>query len=327
MRTPLCDLLGIRHPVLLAPMAGISGGALAAAVSRAGGLGLLGGGYGNRAWLKRELIAAGNEAIGVGFIAWSLAHDPSLLDLALDHAPRAIMLSFGTIEPFMPALKRRGVPVIVQVQTLEGARRALAEGADVIVAQGTEAGGHGGARATFPLVPAIVDIAGTVPVVAAGGIADGRGLAASLMLGATGVLCGTAFYASAESLAHANAKRAAVAGGGDATLRSSIFDIARGLHWPPDWNLRTLHNDFTRRWQGNEPGLARSMTAERARYDSASQAGDVATAPVIVGEVVDLVRAIAPAGEIIRKMIAGATAQLESGVAARDGWRVPRQSG
>lgn len=119
MRTPLCDLLGIRHPVLLAPMAGISGGALAAAVTRAGGLGLLGGGYGNHAWLKRELPAAGTEAIGVGFIAWSLARDPSLLDLALDHAPRAIVLSFGAVAPFRPVLKRRGTRVVVQVQTLE----------------------------------------------------------------------------------------------------------------------------------------------------------------------------------------------------------------
>ncbi|WP_439576562.1 NAD(P)H-dependent flavin oxidoreductase [Elioraea sp.] len=319
MRTALCELLGIRHPVLLAPMAGISGGALAAAVSRAGGLGLLGGGYGNRAWLTRELAAAGNEAIGIGFITWSLARDPSLLALALDHAPRAIMLSFGAIAPFMPTLKRRGVAVIVQVQTLEGARRALAEGADVIVAQGTEAGGHGGARATLPLVPAIADIAGTVPVVAAGGIADGRGLAAALMLGAAGVLCGTVFYASTESLAHVNAKSAAVAGSGDATLRSSIFDIARGFDWPADWNLRTLHNAFTRRWQGNEPGLARSMAAERAHYDRASEAGDVSTAPVIVGEAVDLVGAVVPAGEILRAMVTEAEARLRSGVVGREG--------
>lgn len=187
----------------------------------------------------------------------------------------------------------------------------------MIVTQGTESGGHGGTRATFPLVPGIVDIAGAVPVVAAGGIADGRGLAASLMLGAAGVLCGTAFYASAESLTPVNAKRVAVTGSGGATLRSSIFDIARGLDSPPDWTLRTLHNDLTRRWHGNEAGLARSIAAERAHYDQASQAGDVATAPVIVGEAVDLVRAIAPAGEIVRGMVAESEARLRSGVVER----------
>lgn len=117
-----------------------------------------------------------------------------------------------------------------------------------------------------------------------------------------------------------------MAGSGDATLRSSIFDIARGIDWPSGWALRTLHNDFTRRWQGDESSLAHSMAAERTRYDSASQADDVATAPVIVGEAVDLVRAIAPAGEIIRKMIADATARLESDAEARVGWRVRRQS-
>jgi nitronate monooxygenase len=312
MRTPLCDLLGIRHPVLLAPMAAVSGGALAAAVSRAGGLGLIGGGYGDRAWLEREIAAAGNEAVGIGFITWSLARQPDLIEVALGHAPRAVMLSFGDAGAFLPLVKRRGARAIVQVQTLEGARRALAEGADVIVAQGTEAGGHGGARATLPLVPAVVDIAGGVPVVAAGGIGDGRGLAAALMLGAAGVLCGTAFYASAESLAHANAKRAAVAGRGDETLRSAVFDVVRGIDWPPEWNVRTLENDFARRWRDDGQGLARHIATERARYAEAARAGDTTTAAVIVGEAVDLVRAERPAGEILEAMMREAAARIRA---------------
>jgi nitronate monooxygenase len=176
------------------------------------------------------------------------------------------------------------------------------------VAQGIGAGGHGGRRATLPLVPDIVDIAGSVPVVAAGGIADGRGLAAALMLGAAGVLCGTAFYASDEGLTHPNAKAAAVAGSGDATLRSSVFDLARGLDWPADWNLRTLRNAFLDRRTGAEVGLAGD--AVRRRYAAAVAEGDVATAAVIVGEAVDLVTRREPAPAIVEQLAREAEALL-----------------
>lgn len=310
IRTALTGLLGIEHPLLLAPMAGISGGALAAAVSNAGGLGLIGGGYGDRAWLEREFAAAGNARVGVGFITWSLARQPELLDLTLDHAPRALMLSFGDFRPFLPRIRRSAAKLIVQIQTLAQAREAVAEGIDVIVAQGTEAGGHGGARATLPLVPAVVDIADRIPVVAAGGIADGRGLAAALMLGASGVLCGSAFYASDEALVHGNAKHAALAGTGDATIRSSVFDMARNLDWPAEWNLRTLKNGFTGQWQGNIRGLARNIEAERRRFEAARKVADTSIAAVIVGEAVDLIHEQKPAKIIVRGLVAGAEQQL-----------------
>jgi nitronate monooxygenase len=297
IRTALTELLAIRHPVLSAPMAGVSGGALAAAVTGAGGLGLLGGGYGDRDWLERELRAAGNARVGIGFITWSLERQPELLDLALDHAPAAIFLSFGDCRPFAGRVANAPARLILQVQTVEQAKAALDAGADILVAQGTEAGGHGGRRATLPLVPAIVDIAGSVPVVAAGGIADGRGLAAALMLGAAGVLCGTAFYASDEALTHPEAKAAAVAGSGDATLRSSVFDLARGLDWPADWDLRTLRNAFSERWAGAEAGLVGD--AVRRRYAAAVAEGDVTTAAVIVGEAVDLLTRREPAAAIV----------------------------
>jgi hypothetical protein len=188
IRTPLTTLLGITHPVIAAPMAFVSGGALAAAVSNAGGLGFLAGGYAeSRDFLQRELRAAGNARVGVGFITWSLAErDPELLALALDHAPAAVWLSFGDAEPFAGRVKAAGSALILQVQSVAMARQAVDLGADVIVAQGAEAGGHGDIRSTLPLVPAVVDAVHPVPVVAAGGIADGRGLAAALMLGAAG---------------------------------------------------------------------------------------------------------------------------------------------
>lgn len=310
IRTSLTELFGIEHPVLLAPMAGISGGALAAAVSNAGGLGLIGGGYGDRAWFERELAAAGNARVGVGFITWSLARQAELLDFTLDHAPTALMLSFGDFRPLLPRIRRTTAKLIVQVQTLAQAREAVSEGVDVIVAQGTEAGGHGATRATLPLVPAVADIADGIPVVAAGGIGDGRGLAAALMLGASGVLCGTAFYASDEALVHEAAKRAAIAATGDTTVRSSVFDMARNLDWPADWNLRTLQNDFTRQWHGDMEGMARNIERERQRFEAARRDGDTAVSPVIVGEAVDLVQRLEPAGAIVRRLVATAEARL-----------------
>lgn len=309
--TPLCDLFGIEHPVLLAPMARVSGGALAAAVSRAGGLGLIGGGYGDADWLAHEFDAAGDTRVGVGFITWSLARQPHLLDLALDREPAALMLSFGDFQPFLPTIRGGQTKIIVQVQTLDQAREALDAGVDAIVAQGTEAGGHGGTRATLPFVPAVVDIAKEIPVIAAGGIADGRGLAAALALGASGVLCGTCFFASDESLASDNAKQTAVRGSGDDTERSSVFDMARGLDWPPDWNNRAMRNSFTRRWSEDIEGLRQNLAEEQARFETAWVADDTDIAAVIVGEAADLIRATEPAQDTLHRMIMQAEDRLQ----------------
>ena len=257
IRTELCDQLGIEHPVILAPMAGGSGGALAAAVSRAGGLRLIGGSYGDGEWIEREFAAAGNARVGSGFITWSLARQPHLLDQALDRAPPAPMLSFGDFRPFAPAIREKGARLIVQIQTLEQAREAVGEGADVVIAQGTEAGGHGGARATLPLVPAVLDIAGGYPRRRGRRHRRWSGPSRRAALGAAGVLCGTAFYASEEALTHDNAKQAAVAASGDETERGSVFDIARGIDWPADWDLRTLSNDFTAKWADDTDGRRR----------------------------------------------------------------------
>ena len=310
IRTSLCDLFDIEHPVLLAPMAGVSGGALAAAVSRAGGLGLIGGGYGDTDWLAREFDAAGDARIGVGFITWSLARQPQLLDQVLERRPAALMLSFGDFQPFLPKIRNAQTKLIVQVQTLDQASEAVDAGVDAIVAQGTEAGGHGGARATLPFVPAVVDIAKDIPVIAAGGIADGRGLAAALALGASGVLCGTVFFASNESLASDNAKQAALCGSGGDTERSSVFDMARGLDWPDDWNHRTMRNAFTHQWSEDIGGLKQNLAEEQARFEAAREVNDTDIAPVIVGEAADLIRTIEPAQDTLHGMISQAEDRL-----------------
>lgn len=310
IRTDVMVQLGLQVPVLSAPMAGIAGGALAAAVTGAGGLGLIGGGYGDREWLEREFDIAGSARVGVGFITWALASKPDLLTVALERKPAAVMLSFGDLAGFAPAIHRAGIPLIAQVQTVEAARIAVQEGARIIVAQGTEAGGHSGQRATMSLVPAVVDAVGSTPVVAAGGIADGRGLAAALMLGAGGVLCGTAFYAANESLAHGKAKQIALEASGDHTVKGAVFDAVRGYNWPADWSIRSLRNRFYSDWEGR-PGVLRS---EREQYHpafvEAQAAGNPEIAPVIVGEAVDLVRKVESASVVVRRILAEAEARL-----------------
>ncbi len=315
IRTALTELLGIRAPVLLAPMAQVSGGTLASEVTRAGGLGFLGGGYGDRAWLEAEARRTGDERVGIGFITWSLARQPELLDVALDLlAPPAIWLSFGDARPFAERVKAGRAALVLQVQSVAAAREARDLGADIIVAQGAEAGGHGHARSTLPLVPAVVDAVAPVPVVAAGGIADGRGLAAALMLGAAGVACGTAFYAAEEAEMHQAAKARLVAASGDATQRSSVTDVARRIDWPEPWTIRTLENPFMARWRGDLEAL-RADADEIERYAQARDAGDFDTAAVIAGEAADLVRSVEPAGRIVERMALEAEAHLRRGPA------------
>jgi len=180
IRTRLTEALNISAPIFSAPMGLTSGGKLAAAVSGAGGLGLLGAGAGDTAWIDREFAAAGNARVGCGFITWAMAKQPAMLDLALAHAPAALLLSFGDPTPFAPRVLAAGTKLICQVQTIAHARVALDCGASVLVAQGTEAGGHGALRATMTLVPELSDLLARenskALLVAAGGIADGRGV-------------------------------------------------------------------------------------------------------------------------------------------------------
>lgn len=311
INTALTELLGIEHPLLAAPMAGVAGGALAAAVSDAGGLGLIGGGYGDRNWLAEQTRALDCTRVGIGFITWRLNEDPALLDVALAAKPRAILLSFGDVAPFAAKIRASESLCIAQVQTLAAACAARDAGVDIIVAQGTEAGGHGGARATLPLVPATVDAVAPLPVVAAGGIADGRGLAAALMLGASGVMMGTRFYCSAESLAPEAAKSRAVAGGGDQTTRTAVFDVLRNYHWPASYNLRTLANVMTARFGSRLDELRADEAAQVATFNAAVANGNYDIAAVIAGEAVDLVDDVPTAAAIVRQTIRDAIACLK----------------
>ena len=316
--TAVTRRLGIRHPVLLAPMDLVADARLTAAVSEAGGFGILGGGYGDEAWLARELDAlrtATRRPFGVGFITWSMAKDPRLLDLALAAKPAAVMLAFADPAPFADRIKRAGAQLVCQVQSLALAREAVDAGADILVAQGGEAGGHGVSRGTLALVPEIVDAFGDAgPVVAAGGIADGRGLAAALMLGASGALVGTRFYASPEAAGRDEAKARICRASGDDTQRSIVFDVLRENVWPAPYTGRCLRNASIDRWYGRELELVRNAAGEAAKYRAARAGGDYDVAAVIAGESCGLVRELVPAAEIVERIVREASTLLQRGV-------------
>jgi len=315
LKTRLTEKLGIEHPILLAPMGVMAGGRLAAAVTNAGGLGIIGAGYGDAEWIERQFTAAGDTRVGCGFITWSMARDPKLLEQVLAKQPAVLMLSFGELEPHASIIKAHGIPLICQVQGMKYLREAVDAGADIIVAEGCEAGGHSGHRGLFTLVPEAADyLAKHSPdtvLVAAGGVGDGRGLAAAMMLGADGVLVGTRFIAATESEAPEGFRQAIIRSDGDATLKSNSVDVVRRRYWPnAEFVVRVLKNDFVTAWHGRERELEKSIDVEFERFWDAFSAGDADNSGVLMGEVSGIIQDAPPAAEIIRKMIAQASALL-----------------
>lgn len=244
---------------------------------------------------------------GVDFLTWAI--DTDTIDWTLDRRPSAVMLSFGDPGLFAARVRAAGVPLIVQVTDLEEARRAVHVGADLIVAQGSEAGGHGGRRATLPFVPMVVDLAAPVPVLAAGGIADGRGLAAALALGAAGALVGTRFLASHEALVPAEVSKAIIDGRGADTERTRVLDLARGSGWPAQYTARVLCNPFLDRWRGREAELASDHQARRA-YAQAVDDNDPDAISIWCSEAIDLITEVDPATELVRRLASEAAAAL-----------------
>ncbi|MFI6042841.1 NAD(P)H-dependent flavin oxidoreductase [Nocardia sp. NPDC051321] len=308
-QTALTELFALRHPIALAPMGGVAGGELTAAVSNAGGLGLIGAGGGDWAWLGPQLAIAAKQARapwGVGFLSWAVQLD-TLRWVLDEHRPSAVALSFGDPSPFVAAVREAGAKVLVQVTDLDEAKRARDVGADVIIAQGAEAGGHGGGRSTLTIVPAVVDLVHPTPVLAAGGIADGRGLAAALTLGAAGALIGTRFEATHEALLAPEEAKAIVAATGDETSRNRVYDIARRSPWPARYTARMLRNRFFDSWQDREDEL-RTDTAAQQGYLDAVEQDDPAALAVWAGEAVDLISSIDYAADVLARITAEADA-------------------
>jgi nitronate monooxygenase len=286
--TRLTERFDIKHPIVVASMTPASAGTLVSAVAAAGGLGLLGGGYVDRAWFEAESAKVTRLDVGAAFITWSIPDDPGLLDIALERHPRAMMLSFSNPGPYAARIKKAGAPLICQVHTLDHAFQAVDAGAEMVVAQGAEAGGHGLAlRSTMPFVPSVVDALATrapdVLVLAAGAITDGRSLAASLMLGADGVLMDTTFLATREARFPDAAKVKAMA----ASL------------WPPSHTGRIMRNDLVEKWSGYERKLEGVRTDEVGTIGRALQIDDVETANLIP-----------TAGDLINRIVAEASRML-----------------
>jgi nitronate monooxygenase len=315
LRTALTEKFGIEHPVVLAPMGGVAGGALAAAVSEGGGLGVIGAGVGDLKWLSEqcELARAGTrKPWGIGFLSWAINDDT--IEAAIAQSPAAIMLSFGDPAPFTDAIRAAGIPIIVQVTDMAEARRALEVGADIVVAQGGEAGGHGGGRATLPFVPAVVDIAGSIPVLAAGGIGDGRGLAAALVLGAAGALIGTRFEATHEALITNDEVKAILTAGAEDTTQGRALDVVRDSPWPARYPARTLRNRVTEAWAGREDDID---DATKAAYRDGVDRADLDYLPIWAGEAVDLIDEQISATTLVGRIVR----EAEQAIAAAGGQR------
>jgi nitronate monooxygenase len=312
IKTALTRWFDLDVPVFGAPMAGVGGGELARAVSQGGGLGMIGVGSETAVdWLAEQarVPAAAEVSFGIGLMAWALEQRPELLTAAIAAEPVLVSVSFGDPAPFVAPLHDAGIAVATAVNSLADLDRAHAAGVDIVVAQGTEAGGHTGRRATLPLLQEVL-AATDRPVVAAGGVATGAGLAAVLVAGAAGGWIGTPFLSCTEATNSAAARARVRNASGDQTVLTSAFDIALGLAWPARWPGRALVNDFTQTWQGREDELRGATRAadqvRRARAD-----GDLEHAPVYAGESVGLVTTEESATDVVRRLAADARTALE----------------
>lgn len=319
IHTRLCEILKIRHPILNAPMSGTAGAPLAAAVSNAGGFGMIGGTTrGGPEWLRAQIRAARaltDRPFGVGFIS-SFPNIDDLVQVALEEQVALINHSFADPTPYVAEAQARGIRIFAQVQSLAQAQRAAKAGVDGIIAQGTEAGGHTGLAGSLALLPAVVDSAGDIPVLAAGGIADGRGLAAVLMLGASGVSMGTRFVASQEWGGGGWEQQAVLAATSDDTIRTSVYDQVRGAAFPAGIADRVLRNPFNSRWDGRTAAIDEQRAELLRELEAGAAAHDANVLDVSAGLAVGLVHSLEPAAAIVERVIAEAEALLRRRPAA-----------
>ena len=318
LSTRLNALLGIDYPVLNAPMSGTATADLAAAVSQAGGFGMLGGtSAGGADWLREQIHAVRtmtDRPFGVGFIS-SFPGVDDLVQVALDERVAAINHSFADPTPYVEPAHARGVRIFAQVQTVAQATRAAQAGVDVVIAQGTEAGGHTGQAGSLALLPAVVDAVGDIPVVAAGGIGDGRGFAAVLLLGATGCWLGTRFVASKEWAGGEREQQAVLAASADDTVRTNVYDQVRGATFPEGIADRVLRNPFNSTWDGRPDEIAARRSDLRRELEAAGERNDPEVVDVSAGVAVGLITTAEPAGDIVRTIVADAERIMRERVA------------
>jgi nitronate monooxygenase len=266
------------------------------------------GSAGSTSSLKDELPHVRGK-FGIGLVDWVIRQEPQLLDAALAARPALLSVSFGTDLSWVGRAHDAGIAAATQVYDSADARRAQDAGIDVLVARGAEGGGHGDATiATLPLLDAVLDVA-RVPVLAAGGIASPRSLAAVLAAGASGAWLGTCLSATTEALTTDGARQALVAARETDTTSTRVFDIARGLPWPERFPSRVLRNDFVECWASREDALADDAEAQ-AELAAAFAADDRRTAPVDAGQGVGMVTGVEPVGQVIERLCTGAAELL-----------------
>ena len=267
LRTSLTDLLGRTVPVIGAPMAGVAGAELAAAITAGGGVGMVGIEPGASPQSASEHLAAAGPGCGAGLLAWSLDHDDrALFDAVVASRPALVSVSYGDWVPWLERLHAEGLLAATATGTLVAAREAADAGVDVLVVRGGEGGGHGRNEvATLPLLQEVLDTVDHPCVVAAGGVATGRGLAAVLAAGAAGAWVGTAFLASPEASTTDAARDAVLAAASTDTVYSRVYDVASAAGWPSEFGGRSLRNRFTDRWTDHERHGTRRHQGHRRR--------------------------------------------------------------
>lgn len=307
IHTRICDLLGIAHPIVLGGMGSATTAPLVAAVSNAGGFGTLGTSAFNTATLASEIAAIRertDKPFGINHLLFQIEQDMFAVTLRARPAVAAFAWARKdqNLGEYFQSAHDAGCKVMHMAGEIAEARRAAAAGADVIVAQGTEAGGHVGWMASLALVPMMVKALAPLPVLAAGGIADGRGLAAALALGAEGVLLGTRFMATPEAPIHANFKQAIVKSDGHDTVLTEIPDLASQRVWPGAMS-RAQRNRFIERWAGREWAIRLDAAEIGKQVAAARAAGDVDNAPLSFGQDAGLIDSIKSVKEVVQDIV------------------------
>lgn len=309
LHTFLTTAWNLRYPLIGAPMVGAAGGRLAHAVSQAGALGMIG--VGNKdsvSFIEQEAAVARGEhqdvRFGIGLMTWAIEARPELLEAAIRARPFVVSLSFGSPAPYVASLHQQGILVATQVNTRAEAVAAAQAGVDLIVVQGTEAGGHTGHVSTLPLLQAVLDSV-QVPVLAAGGIASPRGVAAALAAGAEGVWVGTGLLACPESNVVPSARERILQAQETDTILTRLFDQALGIPWPQQYPGRALQNSFTAQWQQREEELSHDTTAQQ-QLTEAIGTKNYDRAYIYAGEAVALVTQQRSAAEVVRSLCEGA---------------------
>ena len=315
LSTELTRAFGLEHPIVSAPMANWAGGELAGAVSAGGGLGMIGvGGTTQEDWISEQAdLARPHGPFGIGLLIWDLESRPELLDVVLDARPPAVSVHAGDPRPYVPRIKETGAKVFCQVNSGAAAERAAESGADFLVAQGTDAGGHTGVVGTMPLLQKVLEIgeASGLPVLAAGGLATGRALAGVLAMGAAGGWVGTRFCATVESTGPEGAKRRIIEADETQTTLTHVFDVVQSFPWPEEFPGRAISNAFTERWHGREKELEGRLDEVSAGFEEARRRGDYSEMVVYAGQAVGVIQDLPSARELVRRLSAEAEEHLK----------------